>query len=55
MNLLLDSHAFIWLDGDRQKLSPAAAQACSDCGNSLWLSVVSIWEIQIKMPHPRGD
>ena len=29
MNLLLDAHAFIWLDGERQKLSPAAAQACA--------------------------
>lgn len=49
MNLLLDAHAFIWLDGDRQKLSPAAAQACSDSANALWLSAVSLWEIQIKM------
>ena len=35
MNLLLDVHAFIWLDGERQKLSPAAAQACSDGANAL--------------------
>jgi PIN domain nuclease of toxin-antitoxin system len=49
MNLLLDSHAFIWLDGDRQKLSPAAAHACADIENTLWVSVVSLWEIQIKM------
>ena len=49
MNLLLDAHAFIWLDGERQKLSPAAAEACSDSANALWLSAVSLWEIQIKM------
>ena len=47
--MLLDTHAFIWLDDERQKLSPAAAQACSDSANALWLSVVSLWEIQIKM------
>lgn len=49
MNLLLDAHAFLWLDGARAKLSLAAAQACSDSANALWLSAVSLWEIQIKM------
>ena len=49
MNLLLDAHTFIWLDGERQKLSPAAAEACSASANALWLSAVSLWEIQIKM------
>jgi PIN domain nuclease of toxin-antitoxin system len=49
MNLLLDTHAFIWLDGDQQKLSPAATQALADPQNSLWLSTVSLWEIQIKL------
>ena len=49
MNLLLDTHAFIWLDGEQQKLSPAAARAMADRANTLWLSVVSLWEIQIKL------
>ncbi len=49
MNLLLDSHTFIWLDGDPQKLSPNAVRACADTANTLWLSVVSLWEIQIKI------
>jgi PIN domain nuclease of toxin-antitoxin system len=44
MNLLLDAHAFIWLDGDKQKLSDLAAAACSDTANTLWLSVVSLWD-----------
>ena len=33
----------------RLKLSPAATQACSDNANALWLSTVSLWEIQRKM------
>lgn len=35
MNLLLDAHAFSWLDDEPQKLSPAAAQACANSANSL--------------------
>ena len=49
MNLLLDTHAFIWLDGDKTKLSTTAARACSDPQNTLWLSVASAWEMQIKI------
>jgi PIN domain nuclease of toxin-antitoxin system len=48
MNLLLDTHAFLWLDADPSRLSPAAADACADLNNQLWLSVASVWEIQIK-------
>jgi PIN domain nuclease of toxin-antitoxin system len=49
MNLLLDTQAFVWLDIDQKKLSEVASRACSDPGNSLWLSVVSAWEMQIKV------
>src|SRR3989442_3368374 len=48
MNLLLDTQAFLWLDGDKKKLTAAASQACSDPQNTLWLSVASAWEMQIK-------
>jgi PIN domain nuclease of toxin-antitoxin system len=48
MNLLLDTHAFLWLDADPGKLSPVAAKACADLNNKLWLSVASVWEMQIK-------
>jgi len=48
MNLLLDAHAFIWLDDGRQKLSSTAAAACTNRANTLWLSAVTLWEIQIK-------
>lgn len=49
MNLLLDAHAFIWLDDAQQKLSLAATSACIDRTNTLWLSTVTLWEIQIKL------
>jgi len=48
MNLLLDTQAFLWLDSDPARLSIAARQACADRQNTLWLSVASAWEMQIK-------
>ncbi len=48
MKLLLDTHAFIWLDSTPEKLSPIALAACEDPSNQIYLSVVSAWEIQIK-------
>ena len=48
MRLLLDTHAFLWLDSEPEKLSLIARSACEDPANELCLSVVSAWEIQIK-------
>jgi PIN domain nuclease of toxin-antitoxin system len=48
MNLLLDTHIFLWLNDTPEKLSPAALAACQDENNTLYLSLVSAWEIQIK-------
>ena len=49
MKLLLDTHAFIWRDGDASKLSAAALAACQSPANSLHLSLASVWELQIKL------
>jgi PIN domain nuclease of toxin-antitoxin system len=49
VKLLLDTHAFIWWDGDQSKLSAAALGACQSLANSLHLSLASVWELQIKM------
>jgi len=49
MNLLLDTQAFLWWSTARSKLSHRALTACQDSGNTLSLSVVSAWEIQIKL------
>ena len=48
MKLLLDTHTFIWWDSEPAKLSASALSACQDQANTLILSVVSVWEIQIK-------
>ena len=48
MNLLLDTHTFLWIVGDPQSLSPAAREACQDRRHTLALSLASVWEMQIK-------
>jgi PIN domain nuclease of toxin-antitoxin system len=49
VKLLLDTHAFIWADSAPEKLSARAAAACRDHDNQLFLSVASVWELQIKL------
>jgi PIN domain nuclease of toxin-antitoxin system len=48
MKLLLDTHTFIWWDSDPSRLSARVLALCQDRTNVLLLSVVSIWEMQIK-------
>jgi len=49
MKLLLDTHAFIWWDSEPVKLSSRALALCRDRANTVLLSVVSVWEMQIKL------
>lgn len=62
MRVLLDTHTFLWLDNDPDKLSPKVVSICADPSNTLLLSVASIWEMQIKLqlgkltlPAPLAD
>ncbi len=48
MKLLLDTHTFIWWDSEPSKLSKKALELLIDKDNIRLLSVVSLWEIQIK-------
>lgn len=48
MKLLLDTHTFIWFTLAPTKLSQRLRNAIADPANDLALSVVSIWEMQIK-------
>lgn len=48
MKLLLDTHVFIWWDGDQTKLSAKVLAACQSPANILHLSLASVWEMQIK-------
>lgn len=45
---MLDTHTFLWWHSDRAKLSAKVMNLCEDPENQLLLSVVSLWEIQIK-------
>ena len=48
MNLLLDTHTFIWfLNGDNQ-LPASIKNVIADTSNKCVLSIASIWEIAIK-------
>lgn len=49
MNLLLDTHTFLWFIAGDATLSKAARSAIEDEGNNLYLSVASLWEIAIKV------
>lgn len=49
MNLLLDSHTFKWRRDKPNKLSPAVFTEISNPNNDVFLSVVAVWELQIKI------
>ena len=49
MKLLLDTHTFIWWDSQPNHLSQTALTLLQDRSNILILSVISIWEMQIKL------
>lgn len=49
MNLLLDTHTFVWWRDDPGKLSTDAFEAISTLENDVFISTVVIWEIQIKL------
>jgi PIN domain nuclease of toxin-antitoxin system len=49
MNLLLDSHTFIWWRDETHKLSSKALTEISNPQNDIFLSVVTAWELQIKI------
>jgi hypothetical protein len=48
MKVLLATHTFIWWDSDPLRLTPKTLAICQDAGNTLLLSVASVWEMQIK-------
>lgn len=49
MKILLDTHAFLWFVEGCNKLSPTANSFLSDTDNELFLSIASVWEMQIKV------
>lgn len=48
MDLLLDTHAFIWWTAVDPRLAESARAAIADPENRIVVSAVSVWEISIK-------
>ncbi len=48
MQLLLDTHAFIWWFGGSEQLLPSARRAIADDDNDVLISAASAWEIATK-------
>jgi PIN domain nuclease of toxin-antitoxin system len=49
MRLLLDTHTFLWLLEGNSNLSPLVRDLLESTENHLYLSIVSFWEIAIKL------
>jgi PIN domain nuclease of toxin-antitoxin system len=49
MNLLLDTHTFLWFIMGNPDLSGKARAAIEDLANEKYVSVASVWEIAIKV------
>ncbi len=48
MKLLLDTCTFIWITHGSDRLTPVVCEAFSSPDNTVFLSVISTWEISIK-------
>lgn len=53
MKLLLDTHVFIWMHGDPDRISSRARALLVDADTELHLSVVVAWELGIKIARER--
>jgi len=49
MRVLLDTHAFVWLTSGDRRLSALARRIVEDRNNDTYVSIVSCWEIAIKV------
>jgi PIN domain nuclease of toxin-antitoxin system len=49
LNLLLDTHIWIWSKLDPKRIGKRAAEELSKGSNELWLSPVSVWETLVLM------
>ena len=49
MNLLLDTHAFLWFLEGNNELSKKARECIENPENAKFISIASIWELAIKL------
>ncbi len=47
MRLLLDTHIWLWLASDPDRLTPTVAAELDDPSNEKWLSAISTWELMV--------
>jgi PIN domain nuclease of toxin-antitoxin system len=62
MNLLLDTHVFLWYISSDSRLPHRTVEVIRNTNNQVYLSVVSVWECMIKnglgklpLPEPPED
>ena len=55
MNYLLDTHLLIWAANRNPRLPDEVAKIISNSAATLWVSVVSIFEVAVKRSLDRGD
>ena len=48
MDLLLDTHSFLWFAENDEQISIRARHEIEDTGNRCFLSIASLWELAIK-------
>ncbi len=48
MNIIIDTHIFLWLAADLKKVSKKHMQSIENLDNNIYLSSISIAEIEIK-------
>ena len=49
MRVLLDTHVWLWMQAEPEKLGSQARALIEDSANELLLSAASVWEIAIKI------
>jgi PIN domain nuclease of toxin-antitoxin system len=45
----MDTHTFVWWSENARRLSDKVMALCEDTTNGLYLSLASLWEMQIKI------
>lgn len=53
MNLLLDTHIWLWALTEPERLVPRVKAALSAAGTRVWLSPVSVWEVMFLIERGR--
>ncbi|MFZ2806164.1 MAG: type II toxin-antitoxin system VapC family toxin [Desulfosalsimonadaceae bacterium] len=49
MNIIIDTHALLWLFSNDDKLSEKAGKLIKNPSNEVFVSIASFWEISIKL------